>query len=278
VAMMAFFNRIPCFVVVMLIAALSGYASAANIYVKGTTADQMYRVVAPVLGDQTTPVFFVGSDGLRFLRDLDGQRVRDAGLTADTFRYYYGALKGDASNHGVLGYILGGIDAPGNEKYNASCAIVVSNEGALRTTRTYFHEAIHCRTTADLRLDKQAWMFAKSLNKNHEVVSAKYFMSYFHEVLAAYLQVAHSANNHIEDGRSMIEQQALLQTNAAESIGFRTARSALRLCGIKNACPTDTAALIRYLSENESAVNEFNMDILELHKAAIDSGYVVADH
>lgn len=261
---------------IMMSVTLCAPAGADNLYAPGTTPAKMFAVVYPVLGDKVTPIFFMGNDGQRFLNDLDPEAVKRAGVEQITIDQYYKALTPETRANGVLGYSLGGAKFSGNEKEEVTCGIVVADKGAMKTTSTMFHEAIHCKTFAELRKDKAAFALAVSFNKPGLKLTSFQFVSYYHEALAAFLQVAYDSNDGHKDGLGMIIRYSKSNKNTATSIGFRTARAALKLCGKAGSCPTDTPALVKMLSNNTDAMDAITTDMVELHRAAVASGYVVA--
>lgn len=248
---------------------------AENLYVAGTTPAKMFDVVSPVMGP-VTPVFFIGSDGARFMGDLDQSAVKRAKVSDLALSQYRKALVPETRSHGVLGYTLGGARFSGNEAKDVTCAIVVADEGALKTTSTMFHEAVHCKTFAELREDKRAFDVAMSFKTPEMGLTSLQYISYYHEALAAFLQVAYASNEGQKHGLSMIVRTAKAEENKAVSIGYRTARAALRLCGEKNSCPTSTTDLVRVLAGNADVMKSITMDMVELQHAAVSSGYVVA--
>lgn len=256
---------------------MSSCVYSANIYVDGSTPARMHTVVMPVLGDAITPIFFLGNDGQRFMADIDAKAARDFELNQITLTQYLNALQPNSRSHGVIGYTMGGAKFHGNEIEERTCAIVLADELAMRTTSTMFHEAIHCRTFADLRKDRNAFSLAVSFNKPALGMTTMQYISFYHEALAAFLQVAYASNNGRKDGLSMVLRSAKATENKAVSIGYRTARAALEMCGKPGACPTATADLVRMLSKDSLVMNRITADIVELQMAAVKSGYVLAD-
>ncbi|HGY9638076.1 MULTISPECIES: hypothetical protein [Pseudomonas] len=250
-------------------------ASAANLYVEGTNPAQMYEVVKPVVGDTVTPIFLFGDNPQELLAHLDPEAVRKAGVEQATFDYYASKVRPESLAYGVVGYAMGGNVVPGNESINKTCAIVMATHEQMRTTSTMFHEAVHCKNFSELRSDRDAWQLAVSMNRPALGMTNQQFLSLFHEVLAAYVQVAYSANQGVVDGVGMVMRAAKPDKNTATSIGYRTARHALKMCSTKDACSTYAPDIVRMLSSNSYARGQVMLDLKELFAAATASGYVV---
>lgn len=253
-------------------------ASAANLYVAGTNPSQMYQVVKPVVGDTVTPVFLFGNNPQELLAHLDPEAVRKAGVEQATFDYYASKVRPESLAYGIVGYAMGGNAVPGNESINKTCAIVMATHEQMRTTSTMFHEAVHCKSFSELRSDRDAWQLAASMNRPSLGMTNAQYMSLFHEVLAAYIQVAYSANQNVVDGLGMVMRAAKPDKNTATSIGYRTARHALKICSTKDACSTYAPDVVRMLSSNSYARGQVMLDLKELFAAAKQSGYVVENH
>lgn len=268
------FGKVLCSAVLSIV--VTG-ASAANLYVAGTNPSQMYEVVKPVVGDTVTPVFLFGDNPQELLAHLDHEAVRKAGVQQATFDYYVRKLRPESLAYGVVGYAMGGNAVPGNESINKTCAIVMATHEQMRTTTTMFHEAVHCKSFSELRSDRDAWQLAMSMNRPALGMTNQQYMSLFHEVLAAYIQVAYSANQGVVDGIGMVMRAAKPDKNTATSIGYRTARHALKMCSTKDACSTYSPDVVRMLSSNSYARGQVMLDLKELFAAAQASGYVVED-
>lgn len=265
-------RKLFCFVALLL---ASVGASAANLYKEGSTPALMFDVVKPVVQDKVTPVFLFGDHPDELLAHLDPAAVQDAGVSQATLDYYKANVKPESLAHGVVGYAMGGYAVPGNELANKTCAIVMATHDQMRTTTTMFHEAVHCKNFTELRADRQAWDLAASMNRPALGMSNNQFMSLFHEVLAAYIQVAYNSNLGVKDGLGMVMRAAQPDKNTATSIGYRTARSALKICGTKDACSTHAPDVVRMLKSNTYARAQMMLDLKELSDAAKASGYVV---
>lgn len=263
---------------VLVSSCMAGGATASNIYVEGSTPSRMYKVIKPVVGADVTPIFFLGSDALLFNNSVDPVLSEKAGVGEETIHYYLANLKPDSFKYGIEGYALGGYGAPGNEESNRTCAIVLATDAQMKTTSTMFHESVHCRAFADLRADPVASRTAVAMNRPSLGMTDGQFMSLFHEVLAAYIQVAYAANDGVVDGIGMVMRAAKPDKNTATSIGFRTARNALKVCGQKGACSTRASDVVRMLQDNTFARGQMMLDIKELFEAAKESGYVVENH
>lgn len=250
-------------------------ASAANLYVAGTNPARMYEVVKPVVGDTVTPVFLFGDNPQELLAHLDPEAVSRAGVEQATFDYYASKVRPESLAYGIVGYAMGGNAVPGNESTNKTCAIVMATHEQMRTTSTMFHEAVHCKTFSELRSDRDAWQLAVSMNRPALGMTNQQFLSLFHEVLAAYIQVAYSANEGVVDGIGMVMRAAKPDKNTATSIGFRTARNALKVCQVKGACSTYAPDVVRMLASNDFARGQMMLDLKELFAAAKASGYIV---
>lgn len=256
-------------------ACLTHGASAANLYLAGTNPDRMFEVVRPVVGDAVTPIFLFGNDPDELMKYIDHDAVKQAGVEEGAFDYYVGKLRPESLKYGVLGYAIGGFGAPGNEAENRTCAIVMSTRDQIKTTSTMFHESVHCKNFSELRDDPAAWRLAVSMNSPALGMSNDQFMSLFHEVLAAYVQVAFNSNKGLIDGLGMVMRAAESDENTATSIGYRTARNALFLCSKKNACSTYSPDIIRMIVNDSEAKFAMLQDIKELYGEASKSGYIV---
>lgn len=255
-----------------------GCASAANIYKPGTNPDLMYKVVKPVVGDAVTPIFLFGNDPDELLKALDPLAVKEAAIESPTFDYFVARVRPESQAYGINGYAMGGSGVPGNEDQNRTCAIVMASDKQIMTTSIMFHESVHCRSFSDLRRDPESWKLAVSMNRPTLGMSNNQFMSLFHEVLAAYIQVAFDANQGVKDGIGMVIGAAKPDKNTATSIGFRTARNALKMCRTKDSCSTYAPDVVRMLKSNTYARAQMMLDLKELFDAAKASGYVVENH
>jgi hypothetical protein len=259
----------------VLSAAMAGSVFGANIYVEGSLPSQMFEVVKPVVGDKVTPIFILGDDSASLMSSVDQAQALSAGVAQETLAYYLANLKPDAYSHGILGYALGGYGAPGNEDSNRTCAVVIGSREQMKTTSTFFHEAVHCKNFYELRADPDAWRIAVSMNSPSLGLTDNQFMSLFHEVLAAYVQVAYAVNQDVIDGLGMVIRAAEPDKNTATSIGYRTARSALAMCAKQGACSTNSADIVRMLAADDMAREAVMADIKELFDAASATGYIV---
>ncbi len=237
----------------------------------------MFTVVSPVVGQKVTPVFILADKPGAFAKAIDPATAAKAGVSDDILRYYSKRLKTDVVQYGVKGYAIGGYGVPGNESTNRTCAIVISTARYMQTTATMFHEAVHCKNFSEFRSDPAAWRLAASMNAPWVGMTNDQYMSLYHEVLAAYIQVAYSANQGFQDGIGMVKDAAMQEKNTATSIGFRTARNALKRCSVKDACSTDAVAVTRMLAGSPADRADMLLDLKELHEAAVDSGYVVGN-
>lgn len=209
------------------------------------------------------------------MASLDPEAVRRAGVEQATFDYYARKVRPESLAYGIVGYAIGGNVVPGNESINKTCATVMATHQQMRTTTTMFHEAVHCKSFSELRSDPEAWRLAAAMNRPALGMTNGQFMSLFHEVLAAYIQVAYSANQGVVDGIGMVMRAAKPDKNTATSIGFRTARHALKMCQVKGACSTYSPDVVRMLASNSYARGQVMLDLKELFAAARASGYVV---
>lgn len=258
-----------------VLAFVSMGACAVNLYQEGSTPSRMFDVVKLVVQDKVTPVFLFGDNPDELLALFDPAAVQDAGVSKATLDYYKANVRPESLAHGVVGYAMGGYAVPGNETANKTCAIVMATHDQMRTTSTMFHEAVHCKNFTELRADRKAWDLAASMNRPALDMTNNQFMSLFHEVLAAYIQVAYWSNQEIKDGLGMVVNAAQPDKNTATSIGFRTARNALKVCGVKDACSTYAPDVVQMLASNSYARGQMMLDLKELFDAAKASGYVV---
>ncbi|NNA43838.1 hypothetical protein HBO18_06800 [Pseudomonas lactis] len=265
-------------IVFALLAVMSTGSSAVNLYQPGSIPAQMFEVVKPVVGDTVTPVFLFGDNAAELMGFLNPVVVQEAGIGQATFDYFVSKLIPDSQVHGVVGYAIGGFSVPGNESVSRTCAIVMASHQQMQTTTTMFHEAVHCKNFAELRVDNEAWRLAASMNRPELGMSNNQFMSLFHEVLAAYIQVAYNSNLGIKDGLGMVIRAAQPDKNTATSIGYRTARSALKMCEAKGACSTHAPDVVRMLNSNSYARAQMMLDLKDLFDAAKASGYIVENH
>lgn len=247
----------------------------ANLYRPGTVPSMMFKVVSPVVEQKVTPVFILADQPGEFAKALDQAAASGAGVSAETLNYYNKNLKPGVTKYGIRGYAIGGYGVPGNETANRTCAIVISSHRHMQTTRTMFHEAVHCKNFSEFRADPAAWKLATSMNAPWVGMTTDQYMSLYHEVLAAYIQVAYSANQGLQDGLGMVKDAAMQDRNAATSIGFRTARNALKRCSVRDACSTDAVVVTRMLADSPADRADMLLDLKELHEAAVASGYVV---
>lgn len=256
-------------------ACMTQSANASNIYEPGSVPAKMFEVVKPVVGELVTPIFIRGDAPSTLISAVNPVAAEQTGIGQATLDYYLANLRPESHDHGVVGYALGGYGVPGNESSNRTCAIIVASPDQMKTTGTFFHESVHCKNFYEMRADSEAWNLASSMNTPDMSMTGSQFMSLFHEVLAAYVQVAYSSNQGIVDGLGMVLRAAEPNANTATSIGFRTARNALYLCSKKDACSTYSPDIVRMLAKDPDAKVAMLKDIKELFNAASATGYIV---
>jgi hypothetical protein len=153
---------------------------------------------------------------------------------------------------------------------------VFTSVAALKDEGVLTHEAIHCKnafmngTEAYKNAANPAWQLSKKL-------TARQFMVMLDEATAGGLQVAYAYNFGKTAGLRMVQQYADHKQNGVVSIGYRTARRLLDLCGRKDACPTDTIGMINTIVQNKPLLNDLMTDMFEIQAASEKAGLVVAD-
>ncbi len=251
--------------------------AAENIYKEGGFHYESYLKTHPVLGRSITPIFIFSEDREEFLSSLNQASFLESGIHLTTISQYFSQLKPDAKQHGVTAYTLGGKAVVGNEERETTCGIVVAHAFSRDIGETLIHEAMHCKTFSDIRLSHSAKMKASNLYALTSELTGPQFLSLFHEVLAAYLQISFVANGLTDQGDLMVKRAAAAKENKAVSIGYRTARNALDLCSLPRSCPVETEEIIDLILKSKKLTDSTVADIMELHKAAVKSGYVFAD-
>lgn len=260
-----------------LVLASSVAANAENIYVSGSEGDALYKKVEFVLPPEVVPVFIPLEDKKRILKNMDAGVYTKAGLTVDTVKYFMNRI-GDrlTATNGVAAYAISGRNIPGNAQRQRFCAVVFTSPAALKDEGVLLHEAIHCKnafvngTDAYKKAAYPAWQMSKKL-------TARQFMSMLDEATAGGIQVAYAYNSGRTAGLRMVQSYASHTSNGVVSIGFRTARGLLELCGRKDACPTDTVGMINTIVQNKVLLNDLMTDMFEIQAASEKAGLVLAD-
>lgn len=252
-------------------------ASAANIYKAGTEADTLFRNVQDVLPKDAVIVYMLKDDRGRFLKQIDGTAFLEAGLSTTTMDYLLDRVSPKlTAESGVRAYTVSGKNIPGNGDRQKVTAIVVTSERWAKDQGTMFHEALHAKnayvngTPAYQAALMPAWKKAKSLTPSQ-------FMGLFDEAVVAGQQVAYTYNENRSAGIEMIEKYASNGYNGRVSIGYRTARNMLKKCGKKDACPTETVAMIKTIVGDQELLNDLLLDIDEIMVASKKMGVIVAD-
>lgn len=252
-------------------------AHAGNIYKTGSEGDVLYKKVEYLLPPEVVPIFIPLNDKVRILREMDWAAYRKSGLTVDTASYLMGRISDKmTSENGVRAYVISGKNIPGNAKRQKFCGIVFTSKASLQNDGVLTHEAIHCKNayfngTEDYKnAANPAWQLSKQL-------TARQFMTMLDEATAGGMQVAYAYNNGKTAGLPMVQRYAALKENGVVSIGYRTARGLLEMCGRKDACPTDTIAMINTIVQNKPLLNDLMTDMFEIQAASEKAGLVVAD-
>lgn len=265
------------FAIPALVLAAALPAHAENIYEAGSEGDALYKKVAYLLPPEVTPLFIPAEDRTRVLKKMDYAVYPKAGVTVKTVSYLMDRVgeKLTAQN-GVAAYAITGGAIPGNEGRQKLCGIVFTSEAALKNDGVLTHEAIHCKnafvngTDAYKKAAYPAWQLSKKL-------TARQFMVMLDEATAGGLQVAYAYNSGKTAGLKMVNDYANHTENGVVSIGYRTARGLLEMCGRKDACPTDTVAMINTIVKNKPLLNDLMTDMFEIQAASEKAGLVVAD-
>lgn len=252
-------------------------ALSANIYKPGTEAHALFDNVGDVLPDDASIVYIVKDDRGRFLRQIDGEAFLNAGLSTKTIDYLLTRIsKNLTAESGVRAYTVSGKNIPGNGDRQKITAIVVTDARWIEDTATMFHEALHAKnayangTAAYQAALLPAWKKAKNLTPSQ-------FMGLFDEAVVAGQQVAYTYNENRSAGIGMIEKYASNGYNGRVSIGYRTAKNMLKKCGKKDACPTETVAMIDTIVDDQELLNDLLLDIDEIMVASKKMGVIVAD-
>ncbi|WP_372029911.1 hypothetical protein [Pseudomonas kurunegalensis] len=261
----------------LTIALTATTALADNIYKPGTQAHSLFNAVEDVLPGDASIVYLVKDDRGRFLRQIDGEAFLNSGLSTKTVDYLLTRIsKKLTAESGVRAYTVSGKNIPGNSDRQKITAIVVTDSRWLEDRATMFHEALHAKnayvngTSAYQTALMPAWKKAKNL-------SPRQFMGLFDEAVVAGQQVAYTYNENRSAGIEMIEKYASYGYNGRASIGYRTARNMLKKCGKKDACPTETVAMIKTIVDDQELLNDLLLDIDEIMVASNKMGVIVAD-
>lgn len=258
-----------------LVAALQ--AQAENIYQAGSEGDELYHKVQYLLPPEVAPIFIPLSDKARVIRGINPDAFVDGGLTDHTVSYLMGRIGQKlTSENGVAAYTVTGSNIPGNDKRQRICGIVFTSDAALRDETTLTHEAIHCKNAYVNGTDeyKKAALPAWQLSKH---LSARQFMTMLDEATAGGLQVAYAYNSGRTAGLKMVERYARYNKNGVVSIGFRTARGLLEVCGRKGACPTDSIGMINTIVQDKKLLSALMTDMFEIQAESEKLGLVIAD-
>ncbi len=252
-------------------------ALSANIYKPNSEAHELFAAVEDVLPKDASIVYFAKGDRGRFLKQIDGEAFLNAELSTKTIDYLLTRIsKNLTAESGVRAYTVSGKNIPGNGDHQKITAIVVTDARWIEDTATMFHEALHAKnayvngTAAYQAALLPAWKKAKNLTPSQ-------FMGLFDEAVVAGQQVAYTYNENRSAGIGMIEKYASNGYNGRVSIGYRTARNMLKKCGKKDACPTETIAMIKTIVGDQELLNDLLLDIDEIMIASKKMGVVVAD-
>lgn len=261
--------------VLMLAAALPAHAE--NIYKAGSEGDELYKKVEYLLPPEVVVVFIPLEDRARILKNMEESTYLKAGLNVDTVSYLMDRVSNKMTvENGVQAYAISGKNIPGNADRQKFCGIVFTSRDSLKSERVLTHEAMHCKnafvngTAAYKDAANPAWQLSKKL-------TARQFMTMMDEATAGGLQVAYAYNSGKTAGLQMVKNYASHKENGVVSIGYRTARGLLEMCGRKDACPTDTVGMITTIVQNKPLLNDLMTDMFEIQAASEKAGLVVAD-
>jgi hypothetical protein len=260
-----------------LVLATAAPAKAVNIYEAGSEGDALYKKVQYLLPPEVVPLFIPAEDRTRILKKMDYNVYSKTGLTVKTVSYFIDKMsKKLIPANGVAAYAITGGGIPGNENRRKFCAIVFTSGASLKNEGVLTHEAIHCKngleigSKAYVKAANPAWQLSKKL-------TARQFKVMLDEATAGGLQVAYAYNSGKTAGLQMVKNYASHKENGVVSIGYRTARGLLEMCGRKDACPTDTVGIINTIVQNKPLLNDLMTDMFEIQAASEKAGLVVAD-
>lgn len=260
-----------------LVLATAAPAKAVNIYEAGSEGDALYKKVQYLLPPEVVPLFIPSEDRTRILKKMDYNVYSKTGLTVKTVSYFIDKMsKKLIPANGVAAYAITGGGIPGNENRRKFCAIVFTSGASLKNEGVLTHEAIHCKnglvigSKAYVKAANPAWQLSKKL-------TARQFKVMLDEATAGGLQVAYAYNSGKTAGLQMVKNYASHKENGVVSIGYRTARGLLEMCGRKDACPTDTVGMINTIVQNKPLLNDLMTDMFEIQAASEKAGLVVAD-
>lgn len=252
-------------------------ALAGNIYKAGSEGDILYKKVEYLLPTEVVPIFIPAKDRIRILKNMDYAAYPKTGLTVSTVSYLVDGVSDKMSDEkGVRAYAITGGSIPGNASSQKFCGIVFTSLAAQNDEGVLMHEAIHCKNAfvmgskAYVEAANPAWQMSKKL-------TARQFRVMLDEATAGGMQVAYAYNNGKTAGLSMVHRYAAHKQNGVVSIGYRTARGLLEMCGRKDACPTDTIGMINTIVQNKPLLNDLMTDMFEIQTASEKAGLVVAD-
>ncbi|WP_408602306.1 hypothetical protein [Pseudomonas sp. PLMAX] len=252
-------------------------AKAVNIYEAGSEGDALYKKVQYLLPPEVVPVFIPAKDRGRILKKMDYEAYPKTGLNVKTVSYLIDKVSDKMSpENGVRAYAITGGGIPGNTPSQKFCGIIFTTDAAQNDEGVLMHEAIHCKNAyvigskAYVKAANPAWQLSKKL-------TARQFKVMLDEATAGGLQVAYAYNSGKTAGLPMVQRYAALKENGVVSIGHRTAKGLLELCGRKDACPTDTVGMINIIVQNKPLLNDLMTDMFEIQAASEKAGLVVAD-
>jgi hypothetical protein len=252
-------------------------SQAGNIYKSGTEADALFKEVQDVLPEEVSIIYLMKDDRGRFIKQVDADAFLKAGLTHKTIDFLLARVSPTlTSESGVRAYTVSGKEIPGNEIRKKFVSIVVTDERWLGDKGTMFHEGLHAKNTyVNGTEDYKAAVFP-IWKISGNTMTPEQFMSLLDEAVVAGQQVAYTYNEGKQAGLEMIQKYASTDHNGRVSIGYRTARHMLEKCGHKNACPTDTIAMIKAIAGDPMILNDLIKDMNEIMAASKKKG-VVAD-
>lgn len=238
---------------------------AANIYRPGTYGDKIHAAIQPFLPEDMTPIFFDHDDPLPFLKEIDPEAARQAGVSTSTLNHFIGRMADEAPHtKDYLAYAITDAGVPGNEPVVRFCAIVIMPVEIDDWDGAITHEALHCRNS-QIR-DTQAYDdYLRPIWKSEAPgISWESFTGFVDESLVAGLQTAFYAKNGYTEPPHFVQLFADAGNAQGNSIGTRTANNVIKKCFADKSCPTDSNEMLHILMDDQKLREDLIQDLREV--------------
>lgn len=236
-------------------AALSLSANGHSLYKKDTDADKMARVVSLIADDKAIP-FFVHRDNLSlYSSQIDPRKLEGFTLPVDKMDESLSMGRMSDSEYARMTLI------PVADSDSRVCMITFARDKIDMVT--FVHEALHCKTSKHWDDDDYINLAGVAYVETKPDVSPSVYLNYFEEALVAHLTVAYAMNAGL-DGMDEIRALNKIDKNVSSSIGIRTARNAVQVCGEKGACSLDVMTIANQMMNSPGFIQALKQDAEEL--------------